>query len=231
MKNVKGYISQAGANPWGWYEIQVGVGQKKFEKVSFGVKAESYTLDGVELAKGLQFDGVVDETAHNKFVSGKAYKLDKPAAQANTNSKGGTQAKGGYNQTGMAMGGAVNRAAQMVSSKIVKAKDAGPVALAQYIWSEMCIEAVDAGKVREARVALTGVDVNDYDAMVAAYKAFKTAIKAPVGQQEAPKQQAESAKPTQEQKPVQSNTAAPELPEGFLPEAEQQEDLEDELPF
>jgi|GEM_PF-4136105 len=228
MKDVKGYVAQAGANKYGYYEISVGLGNKKFEKVSFGIKAESHTLDGVEIAKGLQFEGVVDETAHNKFVSGRVYKQEKSQTSA---SKPQGQAKGGYNQTGMAMGGAVNRAAQMVSSKIVKAKDAGPVALAQYIWSEMCIEAVDAGKVREARVALTDVDVNDYDAMVAAYKAFKTAIKAPESQQEAPKQQAEAAKPTQEQKPVQSNTAAPELPEGFLPEAEQQAGLEDDLPF
>ena len=226
MKDVKGYVAQAGANKYGYYEISVGLGNKKFEKVSFGIKAESHTLDGIEIAKGLQFEGVVDETAHNKFVSGRVYKQEK--SQTATGKPQG-QAKGGYNQTGMAMGGAVNRAAQMVSSKIVKAKDAGPVALAQYIWSELCIEAADNGKVREARVALTDVDVNDYDAMAAAYKAFKAAIKAPEAQQEAPKPVAEVVKTTPQKAPERV-VETPVLPEGFMGE-EQGKSEEDSLPF
>ena len=229
MKNVKGYISQAGANPWGWYEIQVGVGQKKFEKVSFGVKAESYTLDGVELAKGLQFDGVVDETAHNKFVSGRVYKQEKAASNGDANNYSGKGKSTGYDVVGNAVGGATNRVAQMISTKVIKSDKAGPAVLAQYILSEMCIEAVKAGKVREARVALTDVDVNDYDAMATAYRAFKAAIKAPEAQQEAPKPTTEPVKQPPHKAP-EKVVETPVLPEGFMGE-DQGKSEEDSLPF
>ena len=222
MKDVKGYVAQAGANKYGYYEISVGLGNKKFEKVSFGVKADSHTLDGVEITKGLQFDGVVDETAHNKFVSGKVYKQEKTLAD-NPN-KGNTAGgkSGGYDTVGNAVGGATNRVAQMLATKVLKAKDAGPAVLAQYMLSEMCIEAVKVGKVKECRVALTDVDVNDYDAMAAAYKAFKVAIKASTV----------AVEPTQEpaKAPAKQETPKQELPEGFMEKTEGIAE-EDELPF
>lgn len=242
MKDVKGYVAQAGANKFGFFEISVGVGGKKFEKVGFGVKAATHSLDGVEIAKGMEFEGVVDETQYNKFVSGKVFKKEKTLADnPNKGSTTGGNGKGGYSQTGMAMGGAVNRAAQMVSSKIVKAKEAGPVALAQYIWSEMCIEAAELKKMKECRVALTDVDVNDYDAMVGAYKAFKAAVKAsaPVTAQAAAQVPAEPTKPVveapakQEAKPQEAPKAtSPALPEGFLPQGASGTSIEeDDLPF
>ena len=233
MKEVKGYIAQAGANKFGFYEISVGIGNKKFEKVGFGVKADTHTLDGVEIAKGLEFEGVVDETAYNKFVSGKVFKKEKPVAQAGGASKGNSAGKSGYSQVGMAMGGAVNRAVQATSTKIIKPKDAGPAALAQYIFSEMCIEAVEAGKVRECRVALTDVDVFDYDAMAAAYKAFKAAIKASVPAQEPPKEETKPEAKAPKKEPVKAAEAPKqELPEGFMNQEGAETSIEEEdLPF
>ncbi len=238
MKDVKGYVAQAGANKFGFFEISVGVGGKKFEKVGFGVKAATHSLDGVEIAKGMEFEGVVDETQYNKFVSGKVFKKEKTLAD-NPNKGSTTGGKsGGYDTVGNAVGGATNRVAQLLSTKVLKAKDAGPAVLAQYMLSEMCIEAVKVGKVKECRVALTDVDVNDYDAMAAAYKAFKAAVKAstPVVPQEATTTPAEPQKapvepakaPVKQEAPsAKAQAASPALPEGFM----SQEASEDDLPF
>lgn len=233
MKNVKGYVAQAGANKYGYYEISVGLGNKQFEKVSFGIKATSHALEGVTIAKGMDFDGVVDETQHNKFVSGTVSVKEKSQSGGKVGWGDSKGKSGGYDTVGQAMGGATNRVAQMVATKVIKPKDAGPAVLAQYMLSELCIDAAKNGKFKEARVALTDVDVNDYDAMAAAYKAYKAAVgttstPSTTEAQKAPESRASTSGTPVEPKPeAPKETPKQEIPEGFM----ESDDGSNDLPF
>jgi len=182
MANVKGFISKAEKNKFGYWAISVGTGKGSDGKttwanISFKEKGDTLLINGVEPKKGMLIDAEV-EGQYNNFVSGTV--KDAPKAGG---SYGGGKApfeKKEYDQTGNAVGGAVNRANELLAAGRIKAEEVPTASLAQYYISEYLIKAVKAGPegIKAYHTAFKGVNVLDITAVVKAKNALEEALKA-----------------------------------------------------
>jgi hypothetical protein len=201
MANVKGKIAKLSKNGGGYWSAGVITGEvdgkSVWGNISFADKSDKLLVNGIEIKPGMLAD-CETEGQWGNFVSGTFNEPEKKTYSGG--SKGGF-GKGGftkstYDPTGQAVGGAVNRANELVAAGIINPVGAAVVALAQYYVSETLIKAASntAGKLFIEHFAK--VDVNDITQVIHARTAFEKALEA-----SKPKTATQPA-PTQQEAPV-----------------------------
>jgi hypothetical protein len=213
MANVKGKIGKLAKNGGGYWIAGVIVadgvngGKATWGNINFGDKSDKLVVDGVELKVGMLADAEVDGQWNN-FVSG-TFKEAPPKAAGGKpwGGKGGFEKKE-YDQTGNAVGGAVNRANELLAAKLIKAEDVALVSLAQYYVSEYLIKAVKAGAegIKAYHAAFKGVNVLELTSVVKAKNALEEALKGispPPATTVAPKQESKPVEPAKQPEPEQ----------------------------
>lgn len=176
---IKGFIANVEKNPQGYWRIGVGVGKDtagktQFKNISFGAeyKTDVLMINGVEPKKGMNIEAEVDGQ-YNTFVSGSVKEAPKSGFGGGKPGFAGKGTPGkGYDSTGQAVGGAVNRANELIATGIINPIGAGVVAAAQYVFSELLKKAADDNKLGTFCTIMKDVDVNDYRAVTAAKKAY-----------------------------------------------------------
>lgn len=218
---IEGTITFAGVNKKGWYSVAVKTAQGD-KWIGFGHKNATHAINGVNIAKGMEFKGEVDENNYNAFVSGT---VSWPANPSGSGSVSG--GKGGYDAVGNAVGGAMNRVNALIASGTVPSVGATSVALASYLWSEMCVEAAKSKRILELHKLMAGVDVNDFNQVATQWKVFMGGGQQPTQPAQQPVQQQPTQQAPVQQAPTQQAPVANNLPENFMSSG----DFEDDAPF
>ena len=201
---VKGFIKFAGANNHGYFQIQV-IQNNKPIYIGFGVKAKTHSINGVQIEKGMLFEGEVDENNYNNYISGTVKKVN----------SGGNSGGGKSDVVGQAMGGAVNRANALVAANTIHPNAMVTNSLTQYMISEMCIHAVKTKKVKELNSIAGNIDTTSFDAVYSVFASFMS------NKTEEPKQETPKTEPPKQEAPTQT-------PEDF---GAGDSEFEDEVPF
>lgn len=233
MANVKGTIKTLKKNGGGFWTAGLTTGQKDeagkdiWANIGFTSKDDTLVVDGVEVKAGMVADVEV-EGKWNTFVSGTFKMPEKKPFNGKWGGKGDFKPKSGYDSTGQAVGGAVNRANELVACGAVKPVGAGVVAAAAYVVSELMKKAVEDGKLGTYCSIMQNVDITDYKACIAAKKAYmdatggSTEASKPSPSTEAAPEKKESPKPSQKAKQAPPPEPDPQYGE---------EGEEDDCPF